>query len=40
MQRGRNSPAAGDFRLSPFWERSVHHFQNKLVAAMLDAERA
>jgi len=38
MQRGRNSPAAGDFRLSPFWEGSVHHFQNKLVAAMLDAE--
>ncbi len=38
MQRGRNSPAAGDFRLSPFWEHSVHHFQNKLVAAMLDAE--
>jgi choline monooxygenase len=40
MQRGRNSPAAGDFRLSPFWEHSVHHFQNKLVAAMLEAERA
>jgi len=38
MQRGRNSPAAGDFRLSPFWEHSVHHFQNKLVAAMLAAE--
>jgi choline monooxygenase len=38
MQRGRNSPAAGDFRLSPFWEQSVHHFQNKLLAAMLAAE--
>ena len=38
MQRGRNSPAAGDFRFSPFWEQSVHHFQNKLVAAMLAAE--
>ena len=40
MQRGRNSPVAGDFRLSPFWEHSVHHFQKKLVAAMLAAERA
>jgi choline monooxygenase len=40
MQRGRNSPVAGDFRLSPFWEHSVHHFQKKLVAAMLDAEKA
>ena len=38
MQRGRNSPAAGGFRFSPFWEQSVHHFQNKLVAAMLAAE--
>jgi choline monooxygenase len=40
MQRGRNSPAAGDFRLSPFWERSVHRFQNRLIAAMLGAEGA
>jgi phenylpropionate dioxygenase-like ring-hydroxylating dioxygenase large terminal subunit len=40
MQRGRNSPAAGDFRLSPFWEHSVHHFQNRLIAAMLEAEGA
>jgi choline monooxygenase len=40
MQRGRNSPAAGDFRLSPFWERSVHSFQNRLIAAMLEAEGA
>jgi choline monooxygenase len=38
MQRGRLSPAAGDFRLSPFWEESIHHFQNKIVAAMLAAE--
>jgi choline monooxygenase len=38
MQRGRRSPAAGDFRFSPFWEASLHHFQNKLVAAMLAAE--
>ncbi len=38
MQRGRVSPAAGDFRLSPFWEESVHHFQSKVVAAMLSAE--
>jgi choline monooxygenase len=40
MQRGRRSPAAGDFRLSPFWEQSIHHFQNKLVAAMLAQEAA
>ncbi|HZS84897.1 MAG TPA: aromatic ring-hydroxylating dioxygenase subunit alpha [Stellaceae bacterium] len=40
MQRGRRSPAAGDFRFSPFWEESLHHFQNKLIAAMLAAEAA
>ncbi len=38
MQAGRRSPAAGDFRFSPFWESSLHHFQNKLIAAMLAAE--
>ena len=40
MQQGRRSPASGDFRFSPFWEQSVHHFQNKLIAAMLSAEAA
>jgi choline monooxygenase len=35
MQRGRRSPAAGDFRFSPFWEASLHHFQNKLLDALL-----
>jgi choline monooxygenase len=38
MQQGRRSPAAGDFRFSPFWEGSLHHFQNKLIDAMLAAE--
>ncbi|MBV9522622.1 MAG: aromatic ring-hydroxylating dioxygenase subunit alpha [Alphaproteobacteria bacterium] len=38
MQQGRRSPAAGDFRFSPFWEASVHHFQNTLLAAMLASE--
>jgi choline monooxygenase len=36
MQRGRRSPAAGDFRFSPFWEESVHHFQNLVVTAMAE----
>jgi choline monooxygenase len=40
MQQGRRSPAAGDFRFSPFWEEGVHHFQNKLLAAMLAGEAA
>ena len=38
MQQGRRSPAAGDFRFSPFWEESVHHFQNLVVEAMLAGE--
>ncbi len=35
QQVARLSPVANQVLFSPYWERLVHHFQNKLIDAMM-----
>lgn len=35
QQVARASPVADEVQFSPYWERLVHHIQNKLIDSMM-----